>query len=121
MRLQRNPLWLFLLLLITVAACAKPGAETIEQQAWKKIRNGALLVDVRTRKEYEAGHIDGALLIPYDQIERRIAEFGDDKHRAIVVYCRSGRRAGVAEQTLRKFGFTNVLNAGGYEALKAAK
>ncbi|HHS83514.1 MAG TPA: rhodanese-like domain-containing protein [Gammaproteobacteria bacterium] len=121
MKLQRSFSLLFLLLLFTVAACAKQNDGAIEKQAWAAIHNGALLVDVRTKQEYDAGHLKGALLIPYDQIEQRITEFGEDKNRTIVVYCRSGRRAGVAEQTLHKLGFKNVLNAGGYEAMKAAK
>ncbi len=109
-----------ILALFVTVACAKQG-ESIEQKAWKAIQNGALLVDVRTPEEFEAGHLEGALLIPYDQIPERLAEFGDDKNRPIVVYCRSGKRAGIAEETLRKAGFTNVLNAGGYENMKAAK
>jgi len=122
MKLQRGSLFLVtLLLLFTAAACANSSSESVERKAWEMIRQGALLVDVRTPQEYEAGHLEGALLIPYDQIPQRLAEFGEDKSRPIVVYCRSGRRAGVAEQTLRKAGFTNVLNAGGYEAMKAAK
>ncbi len=108
------------LLLFVTAACAKPDGPT-ERKAWEMINNGALLVDVRTREEYDAGHLEGALLIPYDQISQRLAEFGEDKGRPIVVYCRSGRRAGIAEKTLRKAGFTNVFNAGGYETMKAAK
>ncbi len=123
MKLQRGFVWLFaLLLLFTAGACAKSGNNgSVEQKAWELINNGALLVDVRTKEEYDAGHLEGALLIPYDQIPERLAEFGDDKNRPIVVYCRSGKRAGVAERTLREAGFTNVLNAGGYEAMKAAK
>ncbi len=108
------------MLLVVTVACAR-GGDGVEQRAWQEIGNGALLVDVRTPREYEAGHLDGAVLIPHDQVEQRLAEFGDDKSRSIVLYCRSGRRAGVAEQILREAGFTNVLNAGGYEAMKAAK
>ncbi len=121
MKLQRGYFLLVLLLLFTAVACAKSTDGAVEKQAWQEIRNGALLVDVRSQEEYDAGHLEGALLIPYDQIPERLAEFGEDKNHSIVVYCRSGKRAGVAEKTLREAGFTNVLNAGGYEAMKAAK
>ncbi len=121
MKLQRGYFLLVVLFLFTAVACAKSSDGSIEKQAWQEIRNGALLVDVRTQKEYDAGHLEGALLIPYDQIPQRLAEFGEDKNRSIVVYCRSGKRAGIAEETLRKAGFTHVLNAGGYKAMKAAK
>ncbi len=107
------------LLLAATVACAGDGG--VEQRAWQEIRGGALLVDVRTPREYAAGHLEGALLIPYDQVKQRLVEFGEDKGRSIVLYCRSGRRAGVAERILREAGFTNVLNAGGYEAMRAAQ
>ncbi len=120
MKLQRA-FFLLVVLLFTVAACAKSTDGAMEKQAWKEIHSGALLVDVRSQKEYEGGHLEGALLMPYDKIPERLAEFGEDKNRSIVVYCRSGKRAGVAEQTLREAGFTQVLNAGGYETMKAAE
>jgi len=51
----------------------------------------------------------------------RLAEFGDDKSRDVVLYCRSGRRAGVAEAVLTDNGFTAIFNAGGYEPMLMAK
>lgn len=89
-----------------------------EETAWNMLDHGALLVDVRTQKEYDAGHLEGALLIPHDEIAARLAELGDDTHRPIVLYCRSGHRAGLAQTTLEENGFTRVFNGGGYEPLK---
>ncbi|TNE38051.1 MAG: rhodanese-like domain-containing protein [Alphaproteobacteria bacterium] len=89
-----------------------------EETAWNMVDHGALLVDVRTQEEFDAGHIEGALLIPHDQVAARLAEFGEDTHRPVVVYCRSGHRAGLAQTTLEENGFTRVFNGGGYEALK---
>ena len=86
--------------------------------AWTAIRAGALLVDVRTQAEYDQGHLEGALLIPYDQVASRASELGDDKSRAVVLYCRSGNRSSQAKKALEGLGFTNVMNAGGYERLK---
>ncbi len=94
---------------------------SLEAQAWSMIRQGALLVDVRTQEEYNQGHLQNASLIPYDQVGMRIAEFGTDKEKQIVLYCRSGRRAGAAEEVLRQNGFKNILNAGGYEAMMQHK
>lgn len=96
---------------------AKPTREAI---ALELIAAGALLVDVRTPEEFAAGHLEGALNIPHDQTEARLAEYGTDKSASIVVYCRSGRRSGIAEDILTKNGFTAVHNGGGYEALMAA-
>lgn len=92
-----------------------------EARGWELIADGALLVDVRTPKEFSAGHLEGAINISHDQTLERLAEYGDDKSRSIVVYCRSGRRSGIAEGLLEEHGFTNVHNGGGYEAMMAVK
>ena len=88
---------------------------------WQKIDEGALLVDVRSPAEFEQGHLEGALLIPHTQVASRLAEFGDDKSRPIVLYCKSGGRAGKAQKVLEENGFTNLTNGGGYQDLLASK
>jgi len=70
-----------------------------------------LLLDVRTAEEFAQGHISGAVLSPYDQLESSFAE--PDKSRPIVVYCRSGRRSAIALATLRGMGYLNVSDFGG--------
>lgn len=74
---------------------------------------GALLLDVRSDAEFAEGHLDGAAHVPHDQIAGRLGEVGDDKSRPIVTYCRSGRRAHAAKQTLLDAGYTQVTNLGG--------
>jgi phage shock protein E len=80
-------------------------------------QEGAVLLDVRTPEEFAEGHVEGAKNIPHDQIDARAAELdelqGGDKTTPIVVYCRSGRRAGVAKQSLIAGGRTQVTNLGG--------
>lgn len=120
----RNVIVLGLLSLAIATACAVEKTNqqlSVEELAWQQIRDGALLVDVRTQAEFDAGHLDGAILIPHDQITSRLSELGDDKSRKIVLYCRSGRRASIVKQQLEGLGFQSVLNAGGYEALKRAR
>lgn len=73
-------------------------------------KSGIRLVDVRTAEEYADGHIPGAELLPYDEIEARFMD--SDKDRPIVVYCRSGRRSSIAANDLRKMGYTNVSDFG---------
>ena len=78
-------------------------------------------IDVRTAEEYAAGHVSQAVNIPYEEITRRIGEVTTDKDALIYVYCRSGRRSGIAREALGEAGFSNVVNAGGLEeALKKA-
>ena len=79
------------------------------------------MIDVRTDAEFQQGHLPGAINIPYDQIVERRAELPPDLNRPIVLYCRSGRRSGIARQSLEKLGFTNAINAGGYDALMLAR
>jgi phage shock protein E len=77
-------------------------------------------IDVRSAEEYQAGHLAGAVNIVHTDIAAKIATVTADKNAEIQLYCRSGRRSGLAEAELKKLGFTNVHNAGGYEALKTA-
>lgn len=74
-------------------------------------------IDVRTTDEFNAGHIEGAAHIPYEEIAARIGEITSDKEAKIHLYCRSGNRSGIAQQTLQAMGFTNTVNEGGYEAI----
>ncbi len=94
------------------------GADISSTLALDKVSHGALLVDVRSAEEYAAGHVEGAINIPHDSVEARLAAFGNNKNREIVLYCRSGRRSDLAKQTLLARGFHNVFNAGGYDDLK---
>jgi phage shock protein E len=74
-------------------------------------------IDVRTADEFNAGHIEGAAHIPYEEIAARISEITTDKNATIHLYCRSGNRSGIAQQTLLAMGFNNAVNEGGYETL----
>lgn len=84
----------------------------------KALVSRSILIDVRTPQEFNDGHIQGALNIPYDVIDERIGEVAGDKDESIVLYCRSGRRSGIALDTLKDLGYTQVENAGGYTTLK---
>jgi phage shock protein E len=78
----------------------------------------SLWIDVRTLDEYNAGHVEGAIHIPYDEIEQKIQAISADKTADIQLYCRSGRRSGIALESLRSLGYSKVTNAGAYEQLK---
>lgn len=80
----------------------------------------AVWIDVRTPAEYASGHINGAINIEFQDIGHRIKQVTDDRSTDIRLYCRSGRRSGVARETLLKLGYDNVRNEGGYAAALAA-
>lgn len=75
-------------------------------------------IDVRSAEEFQQGHLAGAHHIPHTDIARRIDEITQDKNAEIQLYCRSGRRSGLAEAELKKLGFRNVVNAGSFETLQ---
>jgi len=72
-------------------------------------------IDVRTAEEYATGHVDDAVNIPYEEITARIGEVTTDKDATLYLYCRSGRRSGIAAEALQQAGFVNVVNVGGLE------
>jgi len=77
-----------------------------------------LVIDVRSKQEYNSGHYEGARNIPHDQIESSIKKLESWKNSPVIVYCRSRGRAGIAQSILKSQGFRNVINGGGYEAMK---
>lgn len=82
------------------------GAETVVAKP--------LVIDVRTEPEWKEGHLEGAIRIPYEKIGDEIEKAAPDKKTKIILYCRSGRRSGIALDTLRKLGYedvTNLINA----------
>ena len=72
-----------------------------------------LILDVRSNREYKKGHIKGAVHIPFDELPDRLKEVEDYKNKDIILYCQSGRRAGIAAKTLDKAGFTHLLHLDG--------
>ncbi len=72
-----------------------------------------LVLDVRRDDEFAEGHVTGAVHIPHDRLAARLAELGGAKDREIVVYCRSGRRAALALETLKNAGFQRLSHLRG--------
>ena len=70
---------------------------------------GAKVVDVRTPQEFASGHVPGAINIPFDEIGKRAAEIGPPSTR-VVLYCRTGRRSGIAADALDKAGYKQVYD-----------
>ncbi len=100
--------------------------EQITPEEAKKIMDSGeehIILDTREEDEYDEGHIEGAILIPYTEIENKAEEMLPDKDKLILVYCRSGRRSKIAAENLVKLGYTNVKEFGGiidwkYEVVK---
>ncbi|MCF1427044.1 MAG: rhodanese-like domain-containing protein [Shewanella sp.] len=87
------------------------------QQAWERIANGAMVVDVRTPAEFAQGHLPSAINIPLPEVTQLFAARQIPKDTDIVLYCRSGNRSGQAQQALINQGYTNTFNGLGYDGL----
>ncbi|MFZ5987878.1 MAG: rhodanese-like domain-containing protein [Bacillota bacterium] len=72
-----------------------------------------VLLDVRTKEEYNERHIPDSILIPVDVLSDEAEDKLPDKNVPVFVYCRSGRRSITASEILIKKGYTNVYNLGG--------
>jgi phage shock protein E len=77
---------------------------------------GAVLIDVRTQKEFDEKHLPGAVLIPHDSIMDHIPGFAPNRNVIIYVYCGTGRRADKALKALNSIGYRNVINLCGIKA-----
>ena len=78
-----------------------------------------IIIDVRSKNEYESGHVKDCINIPHYEIGEKINEYVEDKNAPINLYCAAGSRASAAKSTLVSMGYTNVANLGGYsDALK---
>jgi phage shock protein E len=86
-----------------------------EFQAYRQAHPEGLLLDVRQEDEWddELGHLEGAVLIPDDQLRAREDELPTDRNTPILVYCRSGRRSAGASWQLFLLGYKTVLNLDG--------
>ncbi len=91
----------------------------IKQLAPKELdqKKGMVLLDIRTDKEYEHGHIPGSVHIPLSDIGDKIKKLKKDKE--LVVYCQNGSRSIWAIKRLMGMGYKNLYNLkGGYNAWK---
>lgn len=90
--------------------------EQITAKDAKKImdnQGGYVILDVRTEPEYDASHIEDAILLPLDEIEEKASEVLPDKNQLLLVYCRSGVRSKQASSQLAKLGYRNIKEFGG--------
>lgn len=117
------------LILITIATLAAATALAQElrgdpdaaREGWQLIDQGALVIDVRSQQEFDAGHLEGALHIPFEQTDEIARAIGEDRNREVVLYCGSGRRVGIAIDALEERGFDGLYNATGLDALRATR
>lgn len=83
----------------------------------KLVKEGALILDVRSKGEFDGGHIKGAINISVDTLRSNLPKL-KDKNQTIITCCASGMRSASAKSILQSNGYTQVYNGGGWSSLQ---
>ena len=97
----------------------KRASLTSKTDVFEGLKRSYMIVDVRTPNEFASGNVKGSVNIPLGVISGADDQLPKDKNETIFVYCLSGARSGSARGILKKKGYTNVLNLGGYTRAKS--
>lgn len=81
------------------------------------VKQGAVIIDVRSRGEYAGGHIKGSVNIPLDQLGSNLFKL-KDKNKPVITCCASGMRSASAKSILKAGGYKEVYNGGGWGSLQ---
>lgn len=80
--------------------------------AKKHLAKGALVIDVRSAKEFNGGHLPNAVNISLDDLRESLPRRVKDKQQVLLLHCLGGVRSGIAKQHLKSMGYPNVFNLG---------
>jgi len=80
------------------------------------VNKGAHIIDVRTKEEYQDGHINGSVNIPLQSLPNNLSKI--KKNKPIITCCASGMRSATAKSILKSHGFAEVYNGGGWMSLR---
>lgn len=105
-----------IILLISIFLLCSCGSEEKDYKILMK-ENKYIIIDVRTKDEYDEGHVVDAINIPYDEIDNTIEI---DKDNIIFVYCKSGKRSSIAYNALTNLGY-EVYDLGAFEDIELDK
>ncbi len=106
--------FIFLLVAFTINEGKRGGAAITPNNLVNLVnREGAVIVDVRDKKEFGNGHIAGALNVPFSAIDSRVGELAPYKEKPVVLVCKMGQHAGSIGRKLRAQGFEDVRRLSG--------
>jgi rhodanese-related sulfurtransferase len=123
----RHPFLVGGTVLLALAALAyeisrgRSGGQTVGPlDAVRLLNQGALVIDVRTKAEFDGGHIIDAKHVPQDEIAQSAEMLKRFREKVVIACCESGMRSGAAARVLRAQGFTKVVNLrGGLQSWRA--
>ena len=107
------------LLAVGVVACSQGESDAPEMSAGDLSARLAsdtppVVLDVRTPREYAAGHLPGAINVPHKALPERLAEIAGFRDRQVVLYCERGKRSDMATAVLREAGFSSLWHLQGH-------
>jgi phage shock protein E len=112
------PSWVpFLVILVLAIAYIymKRAGQISSKEAQEYLRNGAMVIDVRSMNEFESGHLMQAYNMPLDRIEVLAPSTVKDRNKVLLLHCATGVRSNMAKKRLEGIGYKNVFNLGSYE------
>jgi len=106
--------WVLTLLLLLATEKRKSGKSVTPAEATRLInKESGVVLDIRTRKEWDTGRITGAHHIPLADLDRRLNELDKYKSKPVIVVCNLGQAAGTAGKALKAAGYENVVRLSG--------
>jgi len=106
--------WILLAAGLAVILSLKKLAVVEAAKAGHFIKQGAVVVDVRSPEEYRRRHLPGAINIPLSQLRAEAPRHLPDREQAVLLHCLSGGRSGMARRILKQMGYGNAHNLGSY-------
>ena len=93
----------------------KRAGQIPSKEAEEYLKNGAMVIDVRSANEFESGHILRAYNVPLDRLEMMVGTVAKDKNKVLLLHCSTGVRSRLAKKRLEEIGYKNVFNLGSYD------
>lgn len=104
--------WIILVLAVVVVIVLKQRSQVPADEAQQLLAEGAVVIDVRSKSEFDSGHVAGAVNLPQEVVAEKIATVVPDKDAPVFLHCLSGTRSAMACGKLRSLGYTRVFNLG---------
>ena|ERR1035437_4161069 len=106
---------LVILVMVALAySIMKRAGQISRTNALTHLKDGALVVDVRSAAEFNSGHLPNAVNLPLDEIETTLPRRAKGTNQVLLLHCQSEMRSGAAKTKLKRLGYSNAFNLGSY-------
>ncbi|MEI6674762.1 MAG: rhodanese-like domain-containing protein [Verrucomicrobiota bacterium] len=112
-----TPILVVAAILIVIFLLKQTGQISVKD-ALACLKNGALVIDVRSPGEFASGHLPGAINLPLDELTTALPRRVPDKNQTLLLHCQSGMRSGIAKQKLKAMGYAYAYNLGSFSRAK---